>query len=72
MAVTDHAMLQMTGAELAERIAETYQDLPATGYGELPHGAKASGVKLSKPFSQQQLDAALAAAKRVSSKDQTR
>jgi CheY-like chemotaxis protein len=39
--ITDHAMPQMTGAELARHVAETHQELNvilATGYAELPGG----------------------------------
>lgn len=61
--ITDHAMPQMTGAELADKIAELYPDLKvivASGYAELPKGAKAL-ARLTKPFSQRQLMEGLAA-----------
>ncbi|NLR97184.1 PAS domain S-box protein [Rhizobium sp. P38BS-XIX] len=63
--ITDHAMPQITGAELREKIMQLYPDLEvvlATGYAELPHGAKEGRIRLSKPFSQAQLSEALAQA----------
>jgi PAS domain S-box-containing protein len=62
--VTDHAMPNMTGAELAEGIAALYPDLKvilATGYAELPDGQEVDLPRLSKPFAQKQLNEALAA-----------
>ncbi|WP_105432041.1 MULTISPECIES: response regulator [Neorhizobium] len=61
--ITDHAMPQMTGAELAKRIAEQYPEIPvvlATGYAELPGGEGAGLARLAKPFSQKQLNDVLA------------
>jgi PAS domain S-box-containing protein len=60
--VTDHAMPGMTGSELAATIKDAFPDLPvilATGYAELPAGADPRTVRLSKPFTQAQLTAAL-------------
>jgi PAS domain S-box-containing protein len=61
--ITDHAMPQMTGAELAKQLAERHPELNvilATGYAELPGGEGAGLARLSKPFSQDQLNEALA------------
>jgi PAS domain S-box-containing protein len=61
--ITDHAMPHMTGAELARRVAERHPKLRvilATGYAELPGGEGAGLARLSKPFSQEQLNNALA------------
>ncbi|WEZ85536.1 PAS domain S-box protein (plasmid) [Rhizobium sp. 32-5/1] len=63
--ITDHAMPQMTGAQLAGEVIERYPGLHvvlATGYAELPGGEAAALPRLSKPFSQEQLSDALAAA----------
>ncbi|QKX00533.1 PAS domain S-box protein (plasmid) [Agrobacterium sp. CGMCC 11546] len=59
LVVTDHAMPRMTGAELAQSLQKTHPDLPvviATGYSALPNGQIAGHARLSKPFSQVQLD----------------
>lgn len=63
--ITDHAMPHMTGTELRETTGRLYPGLEvvlATGYAELPHGAKSGPIRLSKPFTQAQLSAALAEA----------
>lgn len=65
--ITDHAMPNMTGARLCREIHARYPTLPiilATGYAELPDGAgNLEGiVRLSKPFTQEQLSRALAEA----------
>ncbi len=65
--ITDHAMPNMTGARLCQEIQARYPTLPiilATGYAELPEGVgDLSGVvRLSKPFTQEQLSRALAEA----------
>jgi PAS domain S-box-containing protein len=63
--ITDHVMPHMTGAELARHVAEQYPSLPvivATGYAELPAGKELVTRRLSKPFTQEQLGDALAAA----------
>jgi YesN/AraC family two-component response regulator len=62
--ITDHAMPHMTGADLARQVTERYPELQvilATGYAELPGGEGAGLARLSKPFSQDQLNDALAA-----------
>lgn len=65
--ITDHAMPNMTGARLCQKIQALYPTLPivlATGYAELPDGVGdlRGVVRLSKPFSQAQLSRALAEA----------
>ncbi|HEX2148314.1 MAG TPA: response regulator, partial [Pseudorhizobium sp.] len=68
LVITDHSMPRMTGAELAEHVAEEWPHLPvilATGYAELPSDKGQDRPKLSKPFSQQQLDDAIRAAVRI-------
>ena len=63
LVITDHAMPGMTGADLARLIFSTYPKLPvilATGYAELPEGqAMADLLRMTKPFTQEQLQAAL-------------
>ncbi|MFD2649454.1 PAS domain-containing protein [Devosia albogilva] len=64
LVITDHAMPQMTGAQLASEIRSRWPDLPivlATGYAELPSGNDPGLPRLSKPFSQNDLRRALAA-----------
>jgi PAS domain S-box-containing protein len=61
--VTDYAMPGMNGFELAQRIKERNPKLPivlATGYAELPAGRSIEFEHLSKPYSSQDLGAALA------------
>jgi len=56
--ITDQAMPQMTGVELAEEIGRDLPALPiilATGYGELPASASRKILKLAKPFSEKDL-----------------
>ncbi len=63
--ITDQAMPQMTGTQLATRIRETHPDLPiilATGYAELPPGTDMTMPKLAKPFYQDDLARILAQA----------
>jgi CheY-like chemotaxis protein len=60
--VTDHAMPGMTGAELAEAVRKT-SPIPivlATGYAELPLDFAANVTRLAKPFSQSELQHAVA------------
>ena len=60
--VTDHAMPEMTGVELARRAAAARPGLPillATGYAELPSGEGEGLARLDKPFGQKQLAAAI-------------
>lgn len=65
--VTDHAMPHMTGSQLIKEAKARFPELPvilATGYADLPPGANADVLRLSKPFSQADLAAILAEASR--------
>jgi CheY-like chemotaxis protein len=67
LVIVDQAMPHMTGTQLVEAIRLDRPDLPillATGYAELPPGTGVGIPKLSKPFSQQHLADAVAAAMR--------
>ncbi len=58
LVITDQAMPNMTGSDLAAAIRAEQPNLPiilATGFAELPPGADEGLPKLSKPFLQQQL-----------------
>jgi signal transduction histidine kinase/CheY-like chemotaxis protein len=58
LVITDHAMPQMTGTQLAERIRARWPDLPmimATGYADLPAGPQLDIPRLAKPYSQSTL-----------------
>jgi PAS domain S-box-containing protein len=58
LVITDQAMPNMTGSDLAAAIRAEKPELPvilATGFAELPPGADESLPKLSKPFRQHQL-----------------
>lgn len=60
LVITDHAMPQMTGLQLAEAVQKDWPDIPvilATGYAELPSGKGNDLPRLSKPFSEAQLKA---------------
>lgn len=61
--ITDHAMPNMTGLQLAERIQESHPGLPiimATGFAELPSDATmVKLLKLAKPCTQQEISAAI-------------
>jgi PAS domain S-box-containing protein len=59
--ITDYAMPRMTGGELAAIVAEKWPGIRvvlATGYAELPSGSTLSCERLSKPFTQLQLEQA--------------
>ncbi len=61
--VSDQAMPRMTGDELAREIGKRYPQLTiilASGYAELPKGAALALPRLAKPFSQAELNEALA------------
>ena len=63
LVVTDQAMPQMTGAQLADAIRAEWPNLPvilATGYAELPGGQGKDLPKLSKPFDERALADAIA------------
>ncbi len=63
MLITDQAMPNMTGTELADRVVAIRGDIPvilASGYAEVPPGAHQRIVKLGKPFDQDQLEKAIA------------
>jgi CheY-like chemotaxis protein len=64
LVITDQAMPSMTGTELAQKIAAVRPNLPvilASGYAELPDGPGVRDiVRLTKPFTQQQLETAIA------------
>jgi CheY-like chemotaxis protein len=53
--ITDHAMPQMTGSQLADEVRARYPAMKivlASGYAELPTDALGDVERLSKPFSQ--------------------
>jgi PAS domain S-box-containing protein len=63
--VTDQAMPNMTGIELSERLRGASPNLPiliVTGYAEIPPGPGQDLPRLAKPFSQDELSAAVEAA----------
>ncbi|MGX1791093.1 PAS domain S-box protein [Bosea sp. NPDC055332] len=63
--ITDHAMPQMTGAQLIAEVGERWPSLPvilATGYADLPAGAGAGVLRLNKPFWQADLEKTVATA----------
>jgi signal transduction histidine kinase len=58
LVITDHAMPNMTGTELAGEIRRDWPEMPiiiATGYAELPAEAELGLPRLSKPYRQQEL-----------------
>jgi PAS domain S-box-containing protein len=63
--ITDQSMPKMSGTQLIENVKAEWPDLPlilATGYAELPSDAHVGVPRLSKPFSERALAAALTAA----------
>ncbi len=63
LVITDQAMPQMTGMQLIQSIRAQWPDLPiilATGYAELPGGLGEGLPRLSKPFDEAALAAAIA------------
>jgi CheY-like chemotaxis protein len=60
--ITDHAMPQMTGAQLIEQVRKRYPRLAiilVSGYAELTPGQRIEVPRLAKPFSQAQLREAI-------------
>jgi CheY-like chemotaxis protein len=58
LSITDYAMPEMTGAQLAREIRQIWPHLPiimATGYAELPEEEASSFRILNKPFLQRDL-----------------
>jgi len=58
LVITDYAMPQMTGLQLADEIGVCHPHLGvvlATGYAELPPGAGDGLPRLAKPYSQAEL-----------------
>ena len=63
LVITDQAMPRMSGVQLIEAIKQEWPDMPvilATGYAELPAGAKTDAPRLNKPFSEAELAGAIA------------
>jgi signal transduction histidine kinase len=63
LVITDHAMPDMTGAELAGEIHAAWPRLPvilATGYADLPSGMDPRTPRLNKPYLSADLAAAVA------------
>ncbi|WP_159982223.1 MULTISPECIES: PAS domain-containing sensor histidine kinase [unclassified Novosphingobium] len=61
--VTDYAMPQMTGGELADAVRAGWPELPIlmiSGYADLPTGVRLHYRRLAKPFRQDELSAAIA------------
>jgi signal transduction histidine kinase len=72
MVITDYAMPEMTGLDLATKIKQLQPKLPvviATGYAELPPHATLGFPRLNKPYTQQQLAEALDMASRKNRHD---
>lgn len=70
MVITDHAMPEMTGVELARRLSADWPGLPVllvSGYADLPTNVDTNLPRLAKPFSIEQLSEAV---HRQTSKDQ--
>ena len=58
LVITDHAMPQMTGAQLALELRARHPDVPillATGYADLPSGEDPGLPRLAKPFGEADL-----------------
>ncbi|MBX9989958.1 hybrid sensor histidine kinase/response regulator [Phreatobacter oligotrophus] len=65
LVITDHAMPKMTGAEMIAALREDHPAMPiilASGYADIPGGPPPGVVRLSKPFSQGALAAAISEA----------
>lgn len=62
MVITDHVMPEMTGAELAARLAVERPGLPVilvSGFGEIPSDLDRIVLRLAKPFDRRQLSDAI-------------
>ena len=62
LVITDQMMPGMTGADLIERLAAVRPRIPAilaTGFGEVPPDLDRMALRLSKPYDQNQLAAAI-------------
>lgn len=71
LVITDHAMPEMTGVDLARRLAAERAGLPVllvSGYADLPSSVDTSLPRLAKPFTIEQLSEAV---HRHTSKDPT-
>ncbi len=55
LVVTDYAMPEMTGAQLAAALPASVPVLIVSGYAEIPAGAELMGLRLTKPFRADQL-----------------
>jgi CheY-like chemotaxis protein len=58
LVITDHAMPQMTGAQLAAELRSRHPGVPillATGYADLPSGEDPGLPRLAKPFGEADL-----------------
>ena len=63
--ITDQAMPNMTGLQLADVVREGWPDLPiiiATGYDEMPANVRERFEKLTKPYFQSDLSKSIAIA----------
>jgi CheY-like chemotaxis protein len=62
LVITDQVMPRMTGTQLIDKIRKTSPGLPAilaTGYAETPGNLDPAIVRLKKPFTQEELRAAI-------------
>ena len=62
LVISDQAMPNMTGMQLADRLTELHREMPfilATGYSDVPHSPQQRIVKLGKPYSQEMLQQAI-------------
>jgi len=63
LVISDHAMPDMTGVQLAMLLTKRRPELPiilASGYAELPPEADPALLKLKKPFGERELARAIA------------
>lgn len=60
--ITDHSMPRMTGAQLAKAARELLPALPvllATGHADIPSGEGGDLPRITKPYDQAQIEAAI-------------